>query len=581
MTSVVPSGGQRVLAADLPDSSTRVVEDNLVAHYRFDGDFQDSNSSSTGTTEGTSLPTIIEDSTRGQVMKSGSGKSWVKTDNPLFGDDLSQGFSVSAWVDANAVDTWLGAWSFSSGPNTGYFGQSTDGSLFFNDNPSSATYQDMKEFGGTLTADGGWEYITVVMDSQQISMYKNGALTRQLTPSTAGAIPGEGTSYMLDFVSEWEYLYFGTASPHYWSSGDFQMDDFKVYDKALTDEEVLETYVSDSIVAAELVAADKQALTLPEQTIADLTLPVVGSSGYTTIAWASGNPDVIADDGTVIRPDAETTVQMTATISLNGIEDQKTFNVTVPAKDDGGDLAYYKEQLALHAGYITSDMQLPATIGSAAITWNSDNPAVAIEGNTAKVTRPADTNASVTLTATLTLGTASETKVFPLVVLAQGGSIVSYVSNDPGLSTDGLKGQKGGMKIAAEEGNGTFTVLHKDQPILYTTQGAKAYAAPHLFRKADGTFGMVAADGGSNGKLLVYASQDLINYTEEQYVTLSDQSSITKLSCVYDMAAQQYLLYAADRDGVVHVYTSEDLSSFTSTGTTTEYSFAQVENVPF
>ena len=35
-----------------------------------------------------------------------------------------------------------------------------------------ATYQDMTQFAGNITADGGWEYITVVMDTEQIHMYK-------------------------------------------------------------------------------------------------------------------------------------------------------------------------------------------------------------------------------------------------------------------------------------------------------------------------------------------------------------------------------------------------------------------------
>ena len=38
---------------------------------------------------------------------------------------------------------------------------------------------------------------------------------------------------MLDFVEGAKYLWFGTASPHYWNSGDFYMDDLKVYSEAL------------------------------------------------------------------------------------------------------------------------------------------------------------------------------------------------------------------------------------------------------------------------------------------------------------------------------------------------------------
>ena len=190
-------------------------EDSLVANYQFNGNWQDSvHPGTVGTGEGSSQPTLVTDDTRGEVMKSGSGKSWIKTDNPLYGEDLSGGFTVSAWIDANAVDTWLGIWSFSSGTGNadGFYGMSSNGSIYFNDNPGAATYQDMKEFGGTVTKDGGWEHVTVVMDNQQIRMYKDGALVKELTPSTQGVNPGKGTDYMLDFVSTTQFIYLGTAS---------------------------------------------------------------------------------------------------------------------------------------------------------------------------------------------------------------------------------------------------------------------------------------------------------------------------------------------------------------------------------
>ena len=577
IASALPSTGQRVLAADASASAA----ESLVAHYKFDGNFKDTSSDSTGTAEGGAAPTLTSDSVRRQVMKSGSGFSWIKTSNPLYEQEGLDGFTVGAWVKANAVDTFNGIWSFASGNgNTnGFFGMSTNGSLYFNDNPSNPTYQDMKEFGDTITT-GGWVYITVVMDGQKISMYKDGLLAKELTPSTLGAQPGKGTPYMLGFVSQQQFLYFGTASPHYWHSGDFYLDDLKVYDKALSGAEVLGEYLADAVTAQAFVNADSEALTLPESVIDDLELPETGSSGYTTITWESDNTAVIANDGTVTRPAQATEVQLTATISLGEIQEEKIFAVTVLASDDSGDLAYYKEQLSLRAGYIASDLSLPTSIGRATISWGSrDGDVLTVKDGTAKVTRPA-ANTSVTLTATLTLGEASTSKEFSLVVLAQGANVATYVSNDPALSTESLKGQAGGMKIAAEAEDGSYAVLHKNQPIMYTALGAKAYAAPALFRMANGTtFGLVAADGGSNGTILFYTSDDLIDYANERQVTLPGLSSIAKLSCVYDLTEEQYLLYAEDQSGVVHTYTSEDLTSFTSTDAS-GFAFAQVENAP-
>ncbi len=60
----------------------------------------------------------------------------------------------------------------------------------------------------------------------------------------------------------------------------------------------------------------------------DMTLPTTGASG-TTITWTSSDTTVIASDGTVIRPAADATVTLTATIEKNGVSDTKTFTLTV------------------------------------------------------------------------------------------------------------------------------------------------------------------------------------------------------------------------------------------------------------
>ena len=583
--SLLLAGGMILTSLTLPGPAASTAEaaagDSLVAHYGFEGDFKDSINGSEGTTVNSNAPTLDTVDERGQVMKSGSGSGRIRTDNPLYGKDLSEsGFTVSAWIDANKTDTWNGVWSFASGAGNsdGFYGLSTNGSVYFNDNPGAATYQDMKEFGGNITENGGWEYITVVMDTEQIHMYKDGALVYELTPSTQGVHAGEGTPYMLDFIEGAQYMWFGTASPHYWNSGDFYMDDLKVYSKALSADEVADEYLSDSIAAKEVIEKDAAALSVPESTMVDLQLPAMGNSGFTTIAWSSSNKDVIADDGTVTRPEDEAAVvTLTATITAGTESKDVTFTVSVPAADPSGDIEFYKDQLTLDAGFVGEDLTLPTASGAAAVTWTSSNESV-IE-NDGTVHRP-DNNTDVTLTATLMLdGTDNVTKEFKVTVIAKGGNVATYVSNDPGLNTDALRGQKGGMMIAAEDENGTYNVLHKEQPIMYTAQGAKAYVSPQIFRKADGSFGMIAADGGNNGRVFLYNSENLITYTGETAVTLDGISNISKLHILYNMTEGKYKLYVENNSGTVYLLTSEDLTEF-SAAERTEYEFPAVENAP-
>ena len=583
--SLLLAGGMILTSLTLPgpaaSTGKAAAGDSLVAHYGFEGDFKDSINGSEGTTVNSNAPTLDTVDERGQVMKSGSGSGRIRTDNPLYGKDLSEsGFTVGAWIDANKTDTWNGVWSFASGAGNsdGFYGLSTNGSVYFNDNPGAATYQDMKEFGGNITENGGWEYITVVMDTEQIHMYKDGALVYELTPSTQGVHAGEGTPYMLDFIEGAQYMWFGTASPHYWNSGDFYMDDLKVYSKALSADEVADEYLSDSIAAKEVIEKDAAALSVPESTMVDLQLPAMGNSGFTTIAWSSSNKDVIADDGTVTRPEDEAAVvTLTATITAGTESKDVTFTVSVPAADPSGDIEFYKDQLTLDAGFVGEDLTLPTASGAAAVTWTSSNESV-IE-NDGTVHRP-DNNTDVTLTATLMLdGTDNVTKEFKVTVIAKGGNVATYVSNDPGLNTDALRGQKGGMMIAAEDENGTYNVLHKEQPIMYTAQGAKAYVSPQIFRKADGSFGMIAADGGNNGRVFLYNSENLITYTGETAVTLDGISNISKLHILYNMTEGKYKLYVENNSGTVYLLTSEDLTEF-SAAERTEYEFPAVENAP-
>ncbi|WP_438769862.1 immunoglobulin-like domain-containing protein [Brevibacillus sp. JB24b] len=95
------------------------------------------------------------------------------------------------------------------------------------------------------------------------------------------------------------------------------------------------TVLADDTKAVE---ADKAALEITlansetkDAVESDFTVPTSGSKG-TSITWVSSKPTVISvTDGqaTVTRPNADETVTLTATISKNGVEQTKTFTLTV------------------------------------------------------------------------------------------------------------------------------------------------------------------------------------------------------------------------------------------------------------
>ncbi|MCU0104222.1 hypothetical protein N7603_00910 [Acholeplasma vituli] len=159
----------------------------------------------------------------------------------------------------------------------------------------------------------------------------------------------------------------------------------------------------------------------------DLTLPT--SVGEVTIAWTSSAPAVIANDGKVTRPNADTVVTLTAKLTYKGNDDQRTFQVTVKAAVPTGPTEAEKAAAvaALRALYtatledveyeVVADLNLVSTVDSNTVTWVSANTAVI--ANDGKVTRPAfniDGGITVKLTATITVkGEAVEVEFFAFV----------------------------------------------------------------------------------------------------------------------------------------------------------------------
>lgn len=225
-------------------------------------------------------------------------------------------------------------------------------------------------------------------------------------------------------------------------------------------------------------------------------------------------------------------------------------------------------EFSLNAGYVTSDLKLPAEYKGNKITWTSGDEKIITKDG--KVTRNSS-NKEVTLTAKFNDGEKDVEKDFRLIVLKEGKDVVTYVSTKPAT------GQNGGMKIAAADGDG-FKSLHKDQPIMYTAKGNKEYQAPTIMRTADGeSFYMVAADG-RGGQIITYTTKDLITYENENTVSTGDVSGVKKIQAVYDLTDEQYEIYLGTNEGT-YFMSSKDMKEFTSP-VRIDYDFEGAKNAP-
>jgi hypothetical protein len=156
----------------------------------------------------------------------------------------------------------------------------------------------------------------------------------------------------------------------------------------------------------------------------NVSLPLTGTDAC-TITWASDTPLVISDQGVVSTPEGNPLmVTLTATVSSHAYSDTRPFVLTVvPVLNDVDAVAADKATLTIGYGpgdsdsKVTGNIFLPTSAANGStISWTSSNPAVITSSG--GVTVPADSDAIVTMTATITCGGASDTAAFPMTVKA-------------------------------------------------------------------------------------------------------------------------------------------------------------------
>ncbi len=163
----------------------------------------------------------------------------------------------------------------------------------------------------------------------------------------------------------------------------------------------------------------------------DLNLHTVGING-SSISWQLNNPGYIDVNGTVYRPayeEGDKEVTLAATINYGSVTIDTTFYVLVKAmaqSDEGkvqDDLVWLSEERILNVNTdinnIVKDLNLP-TIGEkgSIISWESSDITVVDTNGTVNRPKYPEEDKSVTLTATVTSGSISESKKFDLIVKA-------------------------------------------------------------------------------------------------------------------------------------------------------------------
>jgi hypothetical protein len=236
------------------------------------------------------------------------------------------------------------------------------------------------------------------------------------------------------------------------------------------------------------VATDKAALSVGlgsnsdlNNVVSNLTLVLSGSHG-TSISWGSSNTGAISNSGVVVKPSgSNASVTLTATISKGAASDTKEFNAIVLQNADTSNVATDKAALSVGLGSnpdledVTTNLTL-STSGSngTSISWQSSSTGVV--SNSGVVSRPSESNASVTLTATISKGAASDTKEFNLTVLFLVDTSAADVATDKAALSIGLGLNSGlsnvvGHLIFATSGSNGTTISWETNNVAVTSEG--------------------------------------------------------------------------------------------------------------
>ena len=250
-----------------------------------------------------------------------------------------ESLTVSFWIKPNGTMTGeqLLTWNKNEWYTDGWYLASENDStpLALSVGPAATNKQPYKlAVTGTRSkffpADT-WTHIVVTYDNttKQAAVYRNGIAQ---TVTTVYGTSDTSTGVIGPCADTKKTM--GYNGPVYKSSYlKAAIDEYELYSTVCDQKTAIDLYEAGGATFDKKAVAqeDLDAVEVVSTTARSITLPTTGKNG-SVITWKSSNASVLADDGTVTSPEADTVVELTATASfLDGEAVQKKFNVTVTA----------------------------------------------------------------------------------------------------------------------------------------------------------------------------------------------------------------------------------------------------------
>lgn len=499
--------------------------------------------------------TYVEDIEKGQVLYlDGTSNTFAAFPQGFF--DGRNVMSISMDIKPEMTNNYF--FTFTIGQNTSKYMFLRTRQDQIRNAITTQSYSKERDVLTTGSFLNKWINVKIIMNGHQMSMYVDGTLVG--TNNYVRSINDLGNNLLA-------YLGKSFYSNDLYFKGYY--DNIKVYNRVLTKAEIKEEN------AKTILSKDKELLTLEEIVVSNITLPSSGANG-STITWKSSNTAYITNDGVVTRPEqGDVNVTMIATLSLDSIQLTKEFNIIVFENSQIKDLAFLNSVAAsfeINITYVTEDLILPTYKKGVSINWKTSNEFLI--SDTGIVTRPQAGDQKVILTAILELGQTKVEKAFKIIVAEKTwGYLLSYVVNGNTDRTDCLH-------IAYSRDGQSYTPLHDNRGILYTSEGAKKMGSPVIFRKVDGTYGLIASDNNESSYIIIWDSDDLVTYKNERYVKVNSQGiKVLNPFCRYDMRVNAYRIDFEGSDGKSYT-TTTDFVSFTKINETTYIKPVVTANLP-
>lgn len=414
-------------------------------------------------------------------------------------------------------------------------------SVFTDSVNASSPWTTEKGIASGTKTDSNWGLYTTVIEEGSISAYYNGEFIGK--DNLSRTVSDFGTNLVA-------YIGRSSYNDKFYKGG---VKSVKVYDGVLSASDIKEEYFNGAGEEAvnKALLEDSNALILSETTlIEDITLPTKGSKNSSKITWMSSDEAHITNEGVVIRPtEGDKVIKLTATLTLAGISIEKEFEVTVLSTDPKNDVDKLASSFKLNVNHVTNDIELPTTAGKGStITWTSSNEEfITSEG---KVTRPAigEGEKEVTLTAVIELNGKKAVKEFMITVIDEYyGYLMSYIK-----SGDTVLGNS--LHLAYSLDGSNYTELNSNRGICFArntstskNDNSNGFKSPFIFRKNDGSYGLIATNNDKYSYVYILESKDLINFTNETKLTLNYLGKkVLNPECYYDSSIGEYVINWTD-----------------------------------